>query len=257
MLLFSRKIRATQYRFEAWKRESTSQLAKFEGLKNRLIEHREQIPDKATFTHSMWNLNVGSELEAFTYSGCATLSMLAKLVSAFLPGKTQMHSYRDLLKVLRKEPSWAELADVMGSACSKWGEDLFARRDAATHYVALIAISKLGALAGDTEETDVVMLGIPRKPEKYVSIWWEGDVPVKDGTATTSVRWQLDDGRTVEAHAIVDGDGHIIARRNGPLPPLPDLINANEYVEGLMRDLNQHSIDVLRFLGKKVCPAEP
>lgn len=213
------------------------------------------IPKKweMTYTFSLRDIRLENEFEVLIYSVRSSLTMLTRLISAFLKGKTDLHSHSKLQKILNSSDDWPVLSAIVNEACHNWINDLTKRRDAATHYVALTATSSLSIKIEKPNVTNVQKntVSIPKQPLKFVEIWWD-DIPVLGGTLHSSTTVTNNDGNIIEAHGLFDGAGNLLVRRNTKPSELPELIDGREYCNNLIKSYEEYFVKVASELKTKM-----
>jgi len=256
--MFNRKIKGVRHRKSCWDRITDEHLVKFEKMdhKSPKKDIKGVIPKKGkmTYTFSLRDIRLENEFEVLIYSVRSSLTMLTRLISAFLKSKTDLHSHSNLQKSLNTAKNWPALSAIVNEACHDWIDDLTKRRDAATHYVALTATSSLTI---ESERSNVIKVqrntvSIPKQPLKFVSVWWD-DIPVLGWASHSSTAVTNDDGNIIEAHGLFDGTGNLLVRRNTSLPELPELIDGREYCDNLMRNYENYFVKVASELKTKIC----
>ncbi len=251
--MLSRKIQGVRHRKSCWDRITDEHLVRFDKMDHK-IEGGIPKNVKTTYTFSLRDTRLENEFEVLIYSVRSSLTMLVRLISAFLRGKTDLHSHSKLQESLNTTGDWPALSAIVIKASYEWIDDLTKRRDAATHYVALTVTSS------STIESDKSngikdqrnRVSIPKQPLKFVSVWWD-DIPVLGGTSQTSIAVTNDDGYIIEAHGLFDGTGNLLVRRNANLPELPELIDGREYSDNLMRNYENYIVEVASELKTKIC----
>jgi hypothetical protein len=240
-----RKLRGMRYRLKQW----TEALARTRDSFDRLLPSTrlDSLPvgASAEVAIQLFDVRLESEFESLLFSIRSMLDVLSRVVAAHLEGATDIHSYRGLQKYLRRYPSHPA-GRLMTEAMSEWGADLFARRDAGTHYLALALVLRrtLSRTPDGVVDEKVVFLGIPERPNASLPIWYDL-VPILGDAPETAV--QVPEG---EAHGIFDGDGTLIVRHNGALPVRPPTISGEEYVERLHIQVEAHIAALLGCLNK-------
>ncbi len=246
-----RKYQGVRHRHDEWGRHLTEARERFDRFREQSLDI-DGLPEGAVagVAVSFCDTRIENELEALLFAIRSTLDVLARLVAAHIPGKDGLKSYHKLRDVLHRDANGA-LAQAIDAAWRGWIEDMTERRDAAGHYVALSVRSEVrttGA-AASPPTTERVFVAIPATGTKEsISIWWTG-LPLEVVNASTS--YQPSGGSKIEAHGLFDTDGSLIIRRNGPLPALPGMTNADEYVETLVNSLTEHLTLILQILARE------
>ena len=255
--MFSRKIKGVMHRKNCWDRITKEHLVKFENMNYESSKENTEgvIPKKGKMTYkfSLRDIRLENEFEVLIYSVRSSLTMLTKVISAFLKGQTTLHSHSKLKKNLSTTDKWPELSALVNEACNEWIDNLTERRDAATHYVALTATSDL---AIESDKSNVIKVqrntvSILKQPLKFVSVWWD-DIPALGGASHASTTVTHDDGSIIEAHELFDATGNLLARRNAKRPELPEVIDGREYVDSLMRNYENYIVKVASELKTKI-----
>ena len=250
LAILYRKILGVQHRKEQWDKTVASHSDRFGQLLDEWPTTNYVEGPKIKSSFSLRSVRLENEFEVLLFSVCGTLSMLTRVVAAFLSGNEDLHSHEKLAKVLLRRTGWSRLAEIVGKARVEWADDVFARRDDASHYIALTAPSVFHGK--DKESPSAIQAAIPRDPERFVSPWLD-DVPAIGGTIIMSSSITEDDGTVIsETHGIYDMDGELLVKRTSPRPLLP-VMDGSAYVNETMEHLGRHIIDVLRKLHEKVC----
>lgn len=256
--MLNRKINGVRHRKNCWDRIANEHLVKFEKMNHESSKENTEgvIPKKGKMTYkfSLRDIRLENEFEVLIYSVRSSLTMLTRLISAFLKGQTDLHSHSKLNKSLNTPEKWPGLSAIVNEACYDWIDDLTDRRDAATHYVALTATSYL---AIESDESNAIKIqrntvSLPKEPLKYVSVWWD-DIPALGGASHSSTAVTNDDGNIIEAHGLFDATGNLLVRRNTKLPELPALNDGMEYCDNLMRNYENYIVKVASELKTKIC----
>ena len=248
LAILNRKLLGVRYRKEQWDKLVASHRTKFNQLMQEWPTTNTTEKPRVISGFTLRSINVDNEFEVFLFSVCSTLSMLTKLVAAFLRGNQGLHSHKTLGEVLSRRTEWTKLAQIVKEARAEWINDAFKRRDNATHYVALTAPSIFHGK--DIGLKVKIGVAIPKHPEKHVSIWMD-DVPALRGTFYLSTRVTEDDGTISETYDLYDMDRRLLIRRVGSLS-LPTMIDGIKYVNKTMNHLENHILEVLRELYKRV-----
>ena len=256
--MLNRKIQGVKYRKSCWDRITDEHLVKFEKMDHKSPKKNIEgvIPKsgKMTYTFSLRDIRLENEFEVLVYSVHSSITMLTRLISAFLSGKTDLHSHSKLQKSLNTTEDWPVLSAIVNKACHEWIDDLTERRDAATHYVSLTATSSVTIETDKSSGTKVQRnrVSIPKQPLKFVSVWWD-DIPVLGGTLHSSTMVTNNDGSIIEAHGFFDVRGDLLVRRNANLPELPELIDGRKYTYNLIRNYENYIVEIASELAKKIC----
>ena len=254
--MFYRKVQGVKYRKECWDTIIKNHLDKFNKKDHRRIKNQdEEIIQKNAKMYSSFGLRdikLENEFEVLIYSICNSLSMLAKLISAFRRGEIDLHSHSKLQNNLNKNNDWPSLSAVVNKACHEWIDDLTMRRDAATHYVALTTISSVTTEIdkSNVKENQRNRVSIPKQPLKYISVWWD-NIPVLGGASQSSRSLECNDGNRIEAHCLFDAENNLLVRRNSNLPELPELIDGGEYVESLIKNYENYIKKIASELSRR------
>jgi len=252
LAILYRKILGVEHRKAQWNKIVASHSEKFSQLIKKWPTTNYLEKPRVTSNFSLRSLRVENEFEVFLFSVCSTLSILTRVVAAFLSENQDLHSHEKLSKVLLRKTKWNSLAGIIEEARAQWVDDVFRRRDDATHYVALIAPSIFyGKKDEDKESTSMIQVSIPKGPERFVSIWLD-EVPAVGGTIRMSSSITEDDGTIIsETYEIYDMDRRLLFRRTSP-PRLSPMIDGREYMDETIEYLDYHIIEVLRELHERV-----
>ena len=256
--MFNRKIKGVMHRKSCWDRITKEHLLKFEKMvqknSNKNIEGLIPRKGKMTCTFSIRDIRLENEFEVLIYSVRSSLTILTRVIAAFLKGKSDLHSHSKLRESLIKTQNWPKLSAIVNKACHEWIDDLTNRRDTATHYVALTATSSSTIEIEDSNAIKVQTnrVSIPKQPLKYVSVWWD-DIPVLGGASHSSTSVTNPDGNIIEAHGLFDGTGNLLVRRNTHLPKLPELIDGKEYCNNILRTCEDYFVKVASELKTRIC----
>ncbi len=206
---------------------------------------------RSVFRISSSDVRLEGEFEATLFAVRTALDILARVVAASRQGLEHVHSYGKLAEVLARNSPTSTITALVADVATSWFQELRDRRDNASHYVGLSIESVLEierAVDGERRRSEL-FVRIPKHLKKgyYVSVWHDF-VPVIGSTTKTSQGLTLPDGRHVEAHALYDGRGQLILRRNGALPEPEEMIDGSQYVEQLIANFMDHTCSVLEAL---------
>lgn len=203
---------------------------------------------KLVYSFHLRDTRLENEFEVFIYSLRNTLTMTTKLISSFLSGRTSIHSHSKLRENLNKTGDWPILVELIHLACENWIDELTDRRDAATHYVALTATSSLSSefQKPNDHKTQQNTVSIPKKPLKYVSLWWD-HIPTIGGTSTTSSTITNSDGDSIEKiekYELFDNEENLLVTRECKPPDIPESIDGIKYCNDLMQNFASYFIEI-------------
>jgi len=246
LAVLDRKILGVRHRKEQWGKVVSAHVAKFQNLEQKWGHLAlDALVPNITLQCGLRDVRAENEFEVILYSICGTLSALTRVVAAFLKGSERMHKYSNLQSVLLRH-GWYSLAKIVGKASDEWIQDVVCRRNAATHYVALTAASMLGYVQHDNDSRVKysIAVAITKKALNYVPVWLD-DVPVIGGTSTLST--EASDG-SLTIKDIYDKNNHLILQRSGEPLEVPEMIDGVEYVDAVVRNLEDYTRNVLQEL---------
>jgi hypothetical protein len=237
-----RKVWGLDYRLQQWNAVCIEYKKKWDQLDLQKMADSAFSNGKVTnFSYTTRDSKLENEFEMILYSISTTLSSLTRVVASFLQGRTNDHSHSKLQFSLAKYPEFSALQTIVADQFNAWGEELKARRDAATHYIMLSVSS---SFIQDKKEgiLNIVEVGITKEPIKHGSIWHD-ILPVWGDSITKSVM-----GQDIEEHEMFDAQKRLIIQRNKKLPKAPLMIDGEYYIQTIYENYCDYLVKVLELL---------
>lgn len=239
----TRKLRGVNHRMKCWKAICKEHRMEFDRVANS--RNNLKLPKSGKFGYSLIDPRLENEFEVLLYSILSTLSALTRVVACFLKSSTDFHSHSKLPTILLKHEKLKQSQLIVANACNLWADELTARRDAATHYVALTVTSSFERSKSNSSslKKTVSRIAISKKPLKYVSLW-EDILPTLGGSQHTSIIYD-ESSDIKEEHELLDKKNRLIVRRNSPLPNKPEVIDGEKFVQSLLKKFDEYVITLL------------
>ncbi len=173
---------------------------------------------------------------------------MTRVVACFLKNSTDFHSHSKLPATLLRHERLKQSQLIVANACSLWADELTARRDAATHYVALTVTSSFERSKTNSSsiKKTVSRISISKTPLKYVSLW-EDTLPTLRGSQHKSIIYGDSNGKK-EEHELLDMEERIIVRRNSPMPEKPEVVDGEKFVKSLLKNFDDYISKLLSSL---------
>lgn len=243
----NRKISGTKYRMQSWQTICQDHKSEFKKRVNSLdlLKMHENATFKSlTITFSSTDVRVENEFEMLLYSLISTLNTLTRVIACFLKGSTQIHSHSKLPDILLKHADLKSCYRIAFAAANSWAGELTIRRDAATHYIALLTDStiKHSKAASTGFNTTILHVGIPKVPTKHISIWTD-QLPTKGGSKST-IMHGTEGEQLLELR---DHQENLIVQREQPLQPV-ELIDGEQYIGNVYESFKKYIIEILNLL---------
>jgi hypothetical protein len=243
----NRKISGTKYRMLSWQTICHEHIAEFEKRINSIDFpkiYESWTSKNFTLSYSSTDIRVENEFEMLLYSFISTLNTLTRVIACFLKGSTQIHSHSKLPDILLKHVDFNNCHQTALTAASSWAEELTIRRDAATHYIAILTDSTMKQSKEDLKgfHTTILHVGIPKVPTKHISIW-NDQLPVKGGHKTFTMHGS--DGTQILE--LKDHQENLIVKRVEPLQKV-ELIDGEQYIRNVYDYFQKHLSEILNLL---------
>jgi len=242
------KIDGVHHRLETWVKICEEHILRFD--KDRLswlnMRHDgDSVVSNLVLAYEYADRRLANEFEMFLYSVSSALTVLTRIVAAFLKGATDSKSHNKLVEVLTEYPDFELLRKSVQDNNRNWIREMKERRDAATHYIGL-SIRSISRKTKDDEvsgEGYLVKVAIPKIASKKTNSVWDEDLPVVGGTQKKGVRFNNEQ----EVNGLFDPNDKLILIKETVFEKI-EMIDGVDYVDGMYKEFRDYTVEVVDIL---------